>query len=190
MDYNDEGFYNGLEFHKLPLIYQDLTKRLGIQSFNLEVVDYREIINNNDILQYFKNAPAIILFYPLSDTFGHFVGLTFYNNIINYYDPYGGNVDYIKKYNKVDSNYQEIYNTLSKLLYDLYRNNNIEIHFNEYKHQSMRNKSATCGRWCALRCALYFLDTKEFNKAVNRLYLLSGDKDKDWMVYNMTKNII
>lgn len=78
--------------------------------------------------------------------------------IIEFFDPYGIIIDGQFKY------LPEMPHYMARMLLDLSKI--IDIHYNEYQFQDMKDGINTCGRWSLLRCLLNNLSLEQFRQSV------------------------
>jgi hypothetical protein len=143
----DPKLNQSLNFKQVQSIINDLT---GNRNVDLLLAPNIHNLQPDDI---FKNSDYILVNYLSRPNYGHWVCLYFNrkNNIINFFDSYGGMPDdqlkYIPTNFRIASN--QYYPNLLQLLYDLSNETNgptIEYNFIALQN----NESTTCGRWCAL----------------------------------------
>ena len=122
------------------------------------------IVLNGDIAK-FKNIThllpepidTVILLFRSSSNKGHWVLLSRYDDIIEYFDPYGYEISH--PINWIDEHQQQELNEYDHLT-RLLTNSPFNILVNKYQFQDRKNLSiATCGRWCVIR-ALTILNKK------------------------------
>ena len=89
------------------------------------------------------------MLYHTSENYGHWCCVYEYNDIIFFFDSYGGVVDSQLKFlprdlkEELNSNH----NYLIKLMYDSGK----EVEYNQHDLQSRKLGVNTCGRWCVNR---------------------------------------
>ena len=102
-----------------------------------------------------KKSYCIIL-YQNSPNSGHWTCLLRKNNIIEYFDSYGGKVDAPLKWISKEKNLKLGIN--KPYLSEMLKNspNIYHLVYNDFDFQNLKNHDiSTCGRWCLLRLLLY-----------------------------------
>lgn len=144
----------GLTFDELKRIYKRFTSQ------PLDVIDYR----------YFTKLPKndFILYYPSiqddnGNISGHYVCIIQTPKIIYYYDSYGNEPNYMKRFKNTDKKfYME---QRSNFINELLKSNKI-IDYNNYKHQEISNNVATCGRHSLMRLLNRNKNTEQYNNFI------------------------
>lgn len=137
----------------------------------LNVVDYDEIINTNDLDSLFNQGDGIIIFYPNSEdaegVFGHFVSLVRNPKKKTYYfnDSYGGLPDVGQKPENKEDFYKERLNSL--ILHFL--NSDYNVDYNEKTLQSENENINSCGRHSLMRCMYSNLTNDQYYKKIRGL---------------------
>lgn len=147
-------------------------KNIG-RKFNMDVpiVMYDKIISSQSLDDLLLNYPnGFVIFYPNlregNNLSGHYVCLFLRGNTIHFYDSYGDKPDFQKQdVPQRDILYNENINSLVDLLY----RSPYQIDYNNFKHQLLKNDSATCGRHSIMRLLHQQLDTKQYDKELKRL---------------------
>lgn len=115
------------------------------------------IMTNGELAQYdtiddlfpIDNGHVFLLYGPISE--GHWVLLSKYNNIIEFFNSYSGPVDGCIDYYK-DIPATKIGGGATPYLTHLLRNCPYKVIYNGFDFQDDDNLNiATCGRWCCLR---------------------------------------
>lgn len=150
----------------LPLSDSDLKELLGGR---VNVHLYGDLKHMNSIDELISPYDcAIILFQWSPDGIGHWVAVIKHGNLLEYYDPYGKYIDWWLR--KIDKNFAvesgQDHSYLSKLMID----SDYDLSYNEFPFQSMKNKSATCGRWSVIRCILKDMCLAEFKDLFLNVY--------------------
>jgi hypothetical protein len=133
----------------------DETKYQSMSDDNiLYYLPHAVILKYNDLAKYKtiekllpKHKSFFILLYPvMSDSSGHWVALTRFNNTIEYYDSYGGVID--DAFNWKSSNFRGNKRYLSNLL----NKTKLNVDYNSFDFQSKRDTMiSTCGCYSVFR---------------------------------------
>lgn len=148
---------------------------------DVNIVKYSELKNMKNIDELLRNDRAVILF-ELKKNDGHWCSVVRNKERIIFTDSYGmfpeNEIDYIpvsfKYVSKQDRGY------LLKLLY----NQNLPVHFSQYRLQKLENGINTCGRYCVIRCIMKELNEDEFAKM-----LKSSEYSPDELVSILTYDV-
>lgn len=143
--------------------------KLGKSPVRVPVVMYDQIISAKDLNGLFGEQNSFVIFYPFASTgdvtIGHFTCLIRNpeHRMIYYYDPLGHEPDKYKSFSPMRKQlYQEKVNSLIKHLVNLDKQG-YTIDFNHRTHQSRSPKIGTCGRHCAVRCALPEISNDDYH---------------------------
>jgi len=130
----------------------------------IDIVFYDDIIRMNNIKDLFRRTNKVIIFYPSTPSYGHYCCLCKNDNTIYFFDSYGKKPDTQKNYAE-DRNelYRERENSLIRLLLD----SNYVVDYSD--HVLQKGRTATCGRWCLLRCACAGMSNDEFAKQIKSI---------------------
>jgi hypothetical protein len=118
------------------------------------IVSYSELSNYetiDDLLP--KDLDYVFLLYEEKPNYGHWVLLSKYNDLIEYFDSYGGSID--EPLSWVPLEQRKIIGVGKPYLTNFLKNtndNDYGLIYNAYDFQDETdNKISTCGRWCCLR---------------------------------------
>lgn len=121
----------------------------------------------------------VFILYQQSPNYGHWCLLTKKNNILNFFDSYGGDVDnpikWISKSKQRELNEKPfLTNLINKSKYK-YVYNGIDFQNNK------NNKISTCGRHCCLRLKTLLYNNLDMDDYID---LMNGIKDKTKMTFD------
>lgn len=128
----------------------------------VNIVLYDELYHMNSIFDAFIDGYPIVLLYPLrSQTDGHWVCLVYHKktDTIQYFDPYGSDVDYYLKLHPElyeDDKLTELLNTCGK-----------DVVVNKVPVQKLKKDVSTCGRHCAVRAVFFNLTNSDYLKLMD-----------------------
>jgi len=136
-----------LNAEKVDLSGQDIQ---NITNNDVSIMVYSDLENINDINDIFNKSNNVALLYETKKNYGHWVGLLKYDNTIEFFDPYGLNIDEELKY----AHYNVRTTTEGMLephLSCLLKSSGYNIIHNKVKLQKFLPAVNTCGRHVALR---------------------------------------
>jgi hypothetical protein len=118
---------------------------------NSRVMTVNELSDFNHINDLFpKPYGHVFLLYQQSKNNGHWVLLSKYDNIIEYFDSYGGFIDEPYRWTGIKA--RRLLGEGIPYLTIMLRNTKYDVIYNGYDFQNAKNGAiATCGRWCILR---------------------------------------
>ena len=152
---------SGLNKGELKEIKKDALSDADIKKYlpNTDIISHQDLKNYNSIEELLPNDKSIkIIIYESKPNSGHWILIARYNNIIEYFDPYGHKIDEpLKWINKNYKNTIDNNNYLTQLLNKA--KNKFDIVYNAKSFQSENEDIATCGRHCIFR-ALNILNDK------------------------------
>jgi hypothetical protein len=125
---------------------------------------YEDLDKYESIEQVFNEWKATIILYETMKNFGHWTLLLKHsNNILEFFDPYGLNVDEELNFN--NNFYVRTHNNIQvpHLSY-LINKSGYELITNKKKLQQFLEHINTCGRWCSGRVILRDVPLIEFQK--------------------------
>ena len=120
------------------------TEVLDLLDNKCNLVQYSDVHNIKSIDELLGPHKKCVLLYHTSENYGHWCCVYEYNDIIFFFDSYGGVVDSQLKFlprdlkEELNSNH----NYLIKLMYDSGKN----VEYNQYEFQSRKMGVNTCGR--------------------------------------------
>ena len=144
-----------------------------------KILTNEEIGNYNSIDELLpNNTDWVFILYQQSPNYGHWCLLTKKNNMLNYFDSYGGNIDdplnWISKEKRNKLN-EEPYLT------ELINNSNYDCEYNGVDFQSENSKISTCGRHCCLRLKTLLNNDLDMDEYID---LMKGMKKRTKMTYD------
>ncbi len=106
-----------LDSEKIDLSAQDI---IDITNDKTNILLYSDLDNINSIDGIFNGKPTATILYQARENYGHWVALLKYNNTIEFFDPYGMNIDEELQYSEYNLRLHEgqIKPHLSHLLND------------------------------------------------------------------------
>jgi hypothetical protein len=139
---------------------------------NCPIIKYSELANCQNIYNILKkNLSFCFILYEESPNSGHWVVISRYGKVIEYFDSYGGPVDgpIIEKWSSNEEN--EELGQGKKYLTELLRASGAIIKHNKIDYQRESPQISTCGRWCCLRIKALQrgLDLKAFRNLISQL---------------------
>lgn len=155
---------------KISLSSDDLINIISPTDVN--IIEYEELMNYNDIEELFNKSDNIIILYQTKRNYGHWVTLLRYGNTCEYYDSYGEPPDHELFLSKetIRNMGGEMIPHLSALLKDAGDRLKYKVIYNNIQVQKFHNDVNTCGRYAALRVKLNHINLNRFNS------LLLGQK--------------
>lgn len=119
-----------------------------------KIMSYSELPEYNTIDELVpKDLDYVFLLYEEKPNYGHWVLISKYNDLIEYFDSYGGSIDEPLSWVPLEQRKQ--IGVGKPFLTDLLKNTNYNDYgliYNAYDFQDdTDNKISTCGRWCCLR---------------------------------------
>lgn len=127
---------------------------------NINVVSYPDIYKYPSIDALLGGRNACYILYCVKEGYGHWCCLTKRNNIVEFFDSYGGYPDTQLKY--IPKKYAKNSHQDKEYLLSLLHRSPYIITYNSYKFQKKQKGVNTCGRWCALRVIFRELPLIEF----------------------------
>lgn len=125
---------------------------------NVYTYDELQHMKPNDLL---ARLPIVLLYLDSPDS-GHWVLICKVNSGIEFFDPYGINVDQEFKYLPFQNTMPKY---LANLLLELQKR--YKIFWNEFRFQKMGKEIATCGRHCIVRNMFNYLPIEEYKAVVD-----------------------
>lgn len=173
-----------------PTNTEDLMKILK-NNDRKKIITYPQLSRINKIEDLLpKKEDFIIILYLTKENYGHWICLTRRDNVIEFFDPYGYQIDTELKW--ADRDFREKSNSnypyLLELLTDA-ANRGYEIHFNHYNLQKKDPKISTCGYHSALRCVFKHLNLEEYVNFLLKLKKIFKINNIDKLVYTVSKLI-
>lgn len=161
---------------------------LKVTGMKTNIVTYPELQNVVDITPYFDRLGRLVVFIPISTSFGHWCCITKRENgkVYEWFDPYGVKPDGEKKFiskQTLDRLHEEK-PYLTKLL-KREQDQGAIIKYNPYHWQSNKANTDDCGRWVCARLIYNKLSLDEINDMIKQ----SGLKPDEWVV-NLTYPIL
>jgi hypothetical protein len=146
------------------------------------ILKYSDLERYNDILELLPNKiDYFILLYQDSENTGHWCAVLRYNNIIEFFDPYGTKSP-DNELTWVSCNVRRELGTDIPYLSRMFNKAKQKIIYNTYHYQKYDKDINTCGRHCTFRvmCLLnYGLTLKDYYKYMRQLkkqYKMSYDE--------------
>lgn len=155
---------------------------------NIKIVVYSDLPKYKSLDELLNPYGRVIILYETNGIDnGHYTCLFRNYQGINYFDPYGMEIeqpldyfgDGVKELTNSDDNY------LNKLLYQ----DKYHIFYNQHRLQELRKGISTCGRWCIVRLLYPDIDEDEFYKIFKDASKESGIS-KDQIVTNITNKLL
>jgi len=162
-----------------PLSDTDIQKILSPNKTN--IIEYPDLAGVSDIFKLFDRLGRCVVYIPISDTFGHWTGLTLRDNgkTIEWFDPYGVKPDGEKKW--ISPETLRRLKMEKPLLLDLLQkaksDHGCKITYSPYHWQADKEGVNDCGDWVSVRLLLYKKSLKEINDLIKK----SGMKPDDWV---------
>jgi|LakMenE18May11ns_1017448.scaffolds.fasta_scaffold9917118_3 hypothetical protein len=117
---------------------------------DVNILTYDELNKYSDIRHLLPNEiDYCIILYRQSTNSGHWVSLDRIGDMISYFDSYGGEVDCPLKWNPNELN--DMLGQSIPYLSNLFDKTDLDVYYNPFRYQKMKNEVNTCGRWCILR---------------------------------------
>lgn len=114
-----------------------------------KIITNKDLSKYNSIDELFGNNNYIIILFLNSPNSGHWISLIRYNNVIEYFDPYGN--DPKKTYDYVDDKTTSDLGIEKYYLDELLKNSGYNVLFNNFKYQSLNQDQNSCGRHSIFR---------------------------------------
>lgn len=132
------------EFAKNPLSGDELLKLVDRKANLYRNSDLKRF---NSIEEALRPYGAMFILYEKDKNYGHWVLVFRSGDTIEYFDPYGFQIDYpIKKFNNG-------YPHVGEMLIKFAQKGGSVIH-NPVRLQKLSSNISSCGRWCAMRLLL------------------------------------
>lgn len=163
----------------IPLSTLDV---LNLLDNKVNVVIYKDLKKFKSIDQLLEPYNCCIILYESKPKFGHWCSIIKYGNNIEYFNPYGGDID--NSLDNIDNNFKKNSNQDYPYLSKLFVDSNYNLHFNEFKFQKRNNNVNTCGRHCVVRCYFKNYDIYEYKDILDEL---KGNMDYDDIVVILTE---
>jgi hypothetical protein len=159
------------ELISYPISNIDLQNFLKKTSGNkTNIITYPNLAQVNDIDDIFDKLGRCVLFFYISENFGHWCCLKKVGNVITFFDPYGikydGEKKWISKQNLIKLHEDK---PLLTTLLNNSRKKGYKIHYNNYDFQDDNNHNATCGKWTSVYLENYLMNDDQFKKHVQNL---------------------
>ena len=140
-----------------PLSDDDIRTILGKDT---KILEYKDLTKYSSIDQLLpKPTDYCILLYELQKDSGHWTAILKYDDIVEFFDPYG--LKYDNELAWISNNIKAKLHEDQPLLSNLLNNTNHTIIYNKTRFQSMKSDVSTCGDHCAHR--IYRLIHNDFN---------------------------
>lgn len=132
----------------------------------IHVVEYNDIIKSDKLNDYLKDR-GIIIYYPSTHSYGHYVALLKNGDKVYFSDSYGGlpDVDQ-KKFSRVPR--EDLYREQSNTLIKHFLKSKYKIDYNHHVHQAPP-PVATCGRHSLMRLLMNELTNEEYHALITNL---------------------
>lgn len=135
----------------LSRIYEDIKKKEHIptsdeqllSAVDTNIVRHDELYRVKDIQSLIKNNALIIFYDHTAGDIGHWCCLTKRNHIVEFFDPYGRNIDS-----------EEYIGDREPYLKKLLMKTNYDVRYNPYDFQGRGRPMSTCGRHVVTRILL------------------------------------
>lgn len=151
-----------IEIIKEPMGDDDIKNYLGV---SVPIIKYSQLENFESIEDILPNNKTyVILLYESELNSGHWVIILRYNDIIEYFDPYGYEVD--NPINWIDEHKNFELGQDKKFLSELLDNYKGKVIYNPIDYQVLKNDINTCGRHCVVRCLM----NRKFNFNLKEYY--------------------
>jgi hypothetical protein len=147
---------------------------------------YSRILTYNELSKYKtieellkKDLDYVILLYQQKQNYGHWVLLSRYNNIIEFFSSYGDYIDEPLNWTKLKMRIVlgEDKPYLSQLLSNAINSKKFDVIYNSFDFQNKNDLSiATCGRWCVLRIHMILLFKLPLNKFIQMIKRMKKEK--------------
>ena len=133
---------------------------LRITDNKTKIFLYSDLENVNDINEILEPYGCCVILYQLEINVGHWVCLIKRNNDIEFFDPYGLEIDTELQYSKYNlrKHNGEVVPHLTALL----EKSNYKIKSNKVQLQQFKEHVNTCGRYCALRIRFKDISISKF----------------------------
>lgn len=125
------------------------------------IVLYPDLHKYDNIDQLLDPYNACIILYESKPQYGHWCALTKRdNNIIEFFNPYGGLPDCCLK--QISYDFRKKSNQLIPHLSHLMKDSPYELHYNEFQFQQKGYDIKTCGRHCCVRVFCKDIDIYQY----------------------------
>ena len=133
--------------------------------------DLEQVDNINEILNPYD---CCVILYQLEQNVGHYICLIKHkNNTLEFFDPYGMNIDEELKYSKY--NLRRHRGVITPHLTALIDKSNYKLLVNDNKLQKFKEHTQTCGRWVSLRIRFKDVSLEKFIKLFTHNKCYDGD---------------
>jgi hypothetical protein len=134
---------------------------------NAKIIKYSELSKYGKIEDLLVNDKDFcVILYEDSPNKGHWTCISRYNNILEFFDSYGGYPD--SQLGWTDKETRKELHQCKTYLTDLFNKSKFKIIFNPIKYQEDGNDINTCGRHCVFR----ILNLIRENRDLHQYYLL------------------
>lgn len=132
---------------------------------NTPIFTYDQLANitNYDIEKILNSKKFMFILYQTTPTTGHWTCLIKTKGAIEFFDPYGVEIDKQFQNGQVMPNRRYLANALLKLY------NKYPITYNQYKFQELSPDVNTCGRHCIVRILLRDMDLNSYRDFIMRM---------------------
>ena len=127
-----------------------------LKAVNTNIIQHKNLQKYNNIEQILKNNACIIFYDHTSGNIGHWCCLTRRNNLIEFFDSYGRNIDYPK-----------YIHGRKPYLKDLLKNSNYIVTYNPYNFQ--KGGVSTCGRHVVTRILFKHYPLERYKKMMDNI---------------------
>lgn len=115
-----------------------------------KIISYDKLKNYSSISKLLPNIfDYCFILYQQQKNVGHWVALMRYDNIIEYFDSFGGKIDSPLNWNDKQTNIG--LGQCAPYLTNLLKKSNMNVIYNNKKYQNSDSEISTCGRHCCLR---------------------------------------
>ncbi len=162
---------SGLNKGEIKTISTEALTDSDIRDFlpNVKIISHQDLKNYKSIDELLPHKKdLVIIIYESKPSYGHWVLLSKYNNIIEYMDSYGNPIDEpLKWINKEYKNEIDSKPYLSQLLKQA--QNKYEIIYNSKDFQKENPNIATCGRHCVFRGHTIIRDNQDLSSYIKMM---------------------
>jgi hypothetical protein len=132
------------------------------------IIMYPDLIKYSNIDEILDPYGACFLLFEAKPKYGHWCCLLKrQNNIIEFFNPYGGYPDDGLKY--IPMHFRKISNQYYPILSLLMYESPYKLEYNEHKFQKLKSDVKTCGRHCAVRLFFKNLSLEEYTSMIREL---------------------
>lgn len=173
------------KYKDIALSNNDIEKKLKMFNINCQIVPYNELYKYKSIDELLYPSDSVIILYMWKPFYGHWCCLTKRHNNVEFFNSYGGYVDY-PILNNIDNKFRLESNQDYPYLTNLLLLSPYNLHYNEFQFQKKKSNIKTCGRHSLMRVLLKNFDIYEYKKIldiVKKKYML---KDYDDVVTFLT----